>query len=263
MNVAAQNATDTQQKLSATVSEITRGCKTKAEMATTINQWFARNIAYDDTLAANVLIESMASAFKCILEFYVYGGEVHMEQCLMELQKKSDSFNQEQIASGLNVFTERKGICSSMAHLLKLMYNEAGIECEIIVGMAKIDMSNTELNALGINTIFMSHAWNAARIDGKIMLIDPAWGIDEEEYFQVAPENLIFTHLPNRTDQQYMEKTISIEQFVKLPSTTTEDWELITLDEMLSIIDKNEMTEEEAIWEEVIKRVFNPYLYQY
>jgi hypothetical protein len=37
----------------------------------------------------------------------------------------------------------------------------------------------------------------------------------------------------------------------------------ITLDEMPLIIDKNEMTEEEAIGEERVKRVFQPNHYQY
>ena len=100
---------------------------------------------------------------------------------------------------------------------------EAGIEAVKVTGVAR----SGSKDAKG-KPAFESHAWNAVKLDGKWELIDSTFGsgsVDkkafvknfEPMFFGVPPEQMRFTHFPEDTKWQLLEKTITREDFDKQP----------------------------------------------
>lgn len=76
-----------------------------------------------------------------------------------------------------------------------------------------------------------THHWVAVKIDKRQMLIDPMWGAgyvtdegvfqpsdNREEWFDVDPYWMIFTHFPDKKDDQLIEKPIEQKRFKSLPT---------------------------------------------
>lgn len=225
------------QEITITVADITRGCHNDREKAEAIYRWITENISYDmdvydnvtnNVMETNPLYKDLMTDFEnwllrhgqnyedldeftMFLEFEKYVETIDLrtltknyKRMLRNYTKSSNSeFNRYHLSAGLNVFAERKGICSSIAHLYKLMCEAANIQCEIVLGFV-FD-----------GGVISGHAWNAVLADGKMILTDPTGGLYESNYFfDVNPQLLIATHFPVNPEYQNLKRTVSAKEFV-------------------------------------------------
>ncbi|MDO4956871.1 MAG: transglutaminase domain-containing protein [Bacteroidales bacterium] len=112
----------------------------------------------------------------------------------------------------------RKGVCQAYSELYYCLAKEVGLQCYIIVGLAKTG-----------NNDFGSHAWVTVKLDGKYTLLDPTWGAgsvdgkvftrkkDHSMWFDVDPSWMFFSHFPDDTKWQLMQTAYNSAQFKKLP----------------------------------------------
>ncbi|MBJ2174199.1 hypothetical protein JBL43_08120 [Aureibaculum sp. A20] len=117
----------------------------------------------------------------------------------------------------------KKAICEGYAQTFKEVSEYLGIECKLIGGYAKGDVSD-------INTIpeAENHAWNAVRIDEKWYLIDATWGAGytygnkwfsqfDDFYFFSDPDQFALTHYPSETEWLLTESKLTLKQFYSKP----------------------------------------------
>ena len=119
-------------------------------------------------------------------------------------------------------FQSKTTVCAGYANLftrmLKAMnYNEENIKN--ITGYAKgggYDV-NTEQEKLKAD-----HEWNAVKINGKWCLIDATWDAGETNYtyFCTDPKCFVRDHLPEKTENQFLDKTIDLPTFHNLAWTS-------------------------------------------
>jgi hypothetical protein len=121
------------------------------------------------------------------------------------------------------VLKTRLCVCEGYSRMFLKLCEEAGIEAVKVTGVAR----SGSKDAKG-KPAFESHAWNAVKLDGKWELIDSTFGsgsVDkkafvknfEPMFFGVPPEQMRFTHFPEDTKWQLLEKTITREDFDKQP----------------------------------------------
>lgn len=126
-----------------------------------------------------------------------------------------------------SVLMRRMAVCEGYSTLFMELALIMNLEVVKIGGYAKG-------YGLGINKKFTetNHAWNAVKIEGKWQLIDVTWGsgygytknnkletvIEFDPYwFCVTPIESIFSHLPEDSEWQLIQNTISLAQFENLP----------------------------------------------
>ena len=116
-------------------------------------------------------------------------------------------------------FKTKKGVCEDYSHLYKKMCKAINLECEVIEGTAKMASQRTK---------DMNHAWNVVKIGGKWQLLDATWGAGYAEdetfkqyysdgFFVVEPRFFILNHLPYDAKWQFLDKTLSKDEFKKQP----------------------------------------------
>ncbi len=117
----------------------------------------------------------------------------------------------DRIASTLKT---RKGICENYAALLNEILNKVGVKSFVVAGYTK---QNEAIDQL-------SHAWNAAYLDGAWYIFDPTWGSGyvsgnrftkeiNNKFFKVRPEISIKTHMPFDYLWQFLEYPITNQEF--------------------------------------------------
>lgn len=110
----------------------------------------------------------------------------------------------------------RQGVCQHYAELFHAMGNSVGLKSYVIAGYARNKQG--KIGDLG-------HAWNAIRIDSKYYLIDvtlaAGYLLDgkyvhqfRDEYFLIAPENFIQTHMPFDPMWQFLSNPINNREFI-------------------------------------------------
>jgi len=118
----------------------------------------------------------------------------------------------------MDVLRTGKSVCSGYAHLFQEFCDLIGLQCFLVSGTAKglsFDTNKTESN----------HAWNLVKIDAVSYLMDSTWGaghLRENEfifefnpfYFMVNPEHLIYTHFPEKSENQLLAKSRTMEKFI-------------------------------------------------
>lgn len=121
-------------------------------------------------------------------------------------EKKEDKINRS--------LKTRKGICENYAALFNDICNKAGIKSFVVEGY-------TKQNGF---TDYIPHAWCAARIDTTWFLFDPTWGSGyvtngkfvkkiNNSYFQVAPAELIKSHMPFDYLWQFLYYPVTSQEF--------------------------------------------------
>ncbi len=118
------------------------------------------------------------------------------------------------------VFKTRTSVCAGYANLFEALGRAAGLEVLYIVGDAR-----TQDNDISGE----SHAWNAARIDGKWFLLDATWDSGflrgshfeksySTEYFLAPPRVFNLNHLPDEPKWQLLEKPLTRGEFLRQPA---------------------------------------------
>jgi len=117
------------------------------------------------------------------------------------------------------VFDARKAVCAGYANLLKAMAQITGDEVVVVVGDAR-----TEVDEVGGG----GHAWNAARIAGKWLLIDVTWDAGHVSgraftkrygtlYLFTPPEVFGIDHLPEQASWQLRATPLTRGEFMRQP----------------------------------------------
>lgn len=130
----------------------------------------------------------------------------------------------------VNSLKTRKAVCRGYAELFTAILKEMGIKSEVVIGYAK-GYSYHELRKFGKDP---DHAWAAAMVDNKWHLFDPTWsgkGIDkdslgniiagnrnfEEFWFDAKPEEFIYSHFPQNSKFQLLDKPINMKEYAEMP----------------------------------------------
>lgn len=207
---ASTVATPTQEKIKAVVAEITRNCHNDYEKAKAIYEWFLKNVKYDYELMKRIE-NDINSAY----------GEYKNppKRVREEAERYVKQLNKNFLNLGEVAFEKQMGICSNLAHLYKLMCEEAGLKCKIVIGVA-----------IGENG-FSGHAWNIVEIYGNRHIVDVTMGITSEHHeidelsklflqllgltgFDMIPENMIrYGYLPFHPEDQCLDKPFTKRQF--------------------------------------------------
>jgi len=118
------------------------------------------------------------------------------------------------------VFDTGRGVCAGYANLVKALGKVTGDEIVVVVG---------DTRERGGDIAGDGHAWNAARIDGRWLLMDATWNAGhisdgttfEREYttdFLFAPPEIMgATHFPDDSKWQLRETPITRGEFVRQP----------------------------------------------
>lgn len=119
------------------------------------------------------------------------------------------------------VLKSRLAVCEGYANLFQHLARRAGLEEQRVTGSAK-DFGFQSDKTLA------SHAWNAVKVDGQWQLVDSTWGAGSlndktfkkefnDFYLFVAPERLIFTHLPSDDRWQLLDPVVTRGEFEMWP----------------------------------------------
>ena len=210
-NLSAQTMPDsTRLKIKTVVRNITRNCHTEYEKAEAIYKWFLENMRYDYELMKRIEndITSACGEYKNPPKRVRDEAERYIKQ-----------LNKDFLTLGGVAFEKRMGICSNLAHLYKLMCEEAGLKCKIVIGIA-----------IGKDG-FSGHAWNIVEFYGEKHPVDVTMGIISEHHeidelsklflqllgltgFDMIPENMIrYGYLPFHPEDQCLDKPFTKRQF--------------------------------------------------
>lgn len=108
----------------------------------------------------------------------------------------------------VSVLKTRKGVCENFASLLAVIATKCGIPAYSVNGYTKM---NGFVNWQG-------HSWCAVYIDKQWLLCDPTWDYGRSNatnYFLIAPEDFINTHMPFDPLWQLLEYPVSNRGFVR------------------------------------------------
>ncbi len=153
-----------------------------------------------------------------------------------------DETKEDRIAKTLNT---RKGICENYATLLTEILTKVGIKSFVVAGFTK---QNTTIDLL-------SHAWNAALIDGSWYLFDPTWGSGyvnggkftkniNNKFYKVRPENSIKSHMPYDYMWQFLDYPITSQEFYDGKTQQNKNKEIFNYKEFLSEYEKQTEVEQ-------------------
>lgn len=123
------------------------------------------------------------------------------------------------------VVRKNKAVCQGFSNLLKEMCESVNIKCDVIVGYTKTDPK--DINRKLTKT---DHAWNIVYLYGKKYLVDVTWATSkfnvvtrkfekafDEHYFLTPPEKFVLDHLPEKKEDQLLEKPVSKKRFTSTP----------------------------------------------
>lgn len=130
-------------------------------------------------------------------------NEFRLEKCLhdsvvksvaydYDSLKKRDSYNAHSI---VGAFLDKRAVCEGIAKAFKLLCNEFGIKCIVVLGQA---------NKNGVYGKDDYHAWNLVKIGSESYYVDVTWDnlYDEEfhhisyDYFNLTTKDILLDHKP-------------------------------------------------------------------
>lgn len=129
-----------------------------------------------------------------------------------------------------DVLVNRITVCEGYARLMDSLSYHSGVRVRYQTGIARgVGYSKHAMRQSG-------HAWNTAVIDGRSYLLDATWGAFNKgrksmltyeqfaflHYFLIAPEDMIYTHLPEKAEKQFLRTPITAIMFQELPDVSFE-----------------------------------------
>jgi hypothetical protein len=117
--------------------------------------------------------------------------------------KASDCFNAHSI---VGAFLDRKAVCEGIAKAFKLLCNEFGIKCIVVIGKADKN---------GVFSENKYHAWNLVKIGEESYHVDVTWDnmYDTDihhisyDYFNVTTKEILLDHQPIGVDLPFCDST--------------------------------------------------------
>lgn len=140
------------------------------------------------------------------------------------------------LQSSTSVFQGGKAVCGGYSTLYADVCALTGLQCRTVNGYAKghdFDLRQTSFQKT-------NHAWNILSLkNGHSYFIESTWGSGHVDnftnqynvklvphYFLCRPEHMIYRHLPDDPQWQLLKKPITFEQYLMLPRTYDEFFEL-------------------------------------
>lgn len=182
---------------------ITKNCKTDYEKVCAIYKWICDNISYDTS-------------------YEIYDAD----RC----------------------YRYKKGICSAYCNLFYYIAKAADVRTKIVKGFTKDYLGNIDDRG---------HVWIFAYIDKDYgILLDPTWGAgsvglcggdfikreDCWEWFNVDPKWMIFSHFPDDKSYQFLEDTLTLDEFRALPKAYFEWLKYVTPSYIYERASNNELS---------------------
>lgn len=126
------------------------------------------------------------------VEKYLHDSVVKSVAYDYDSLKKNDCFNAHSI---VGAFLENKAVCEGIAKAFKLLCNEFGMKCIVVLGKANHDGDFTGNDY---------HAWNLVKIGNESYHVDVTWdnmydkGLQHisYDYFNVTTEQIMLDHQP-------------------------------------------------------------------
>ena len=164
-------------------SQIEKDFSTDKEKARAAFFWLAKNIRYN--------LKDLASLKKRSHNFKYSSEE--------EKKQKQQAYKNKLVAEA---FLNKTGVCEEYAQSFKKICDLLGLESAVIKGYVR----NTP-DEIGKYESESSHAWNAVKIAGKWIILDPTWAAGYEfnrkwvrnfnnYYYNLSKEKMFKTHLP-------------------------------------------------------------------
>jgi len=144
------------------------------------------------------------------------------------------SYNDEEYNTGVyktynteDVLLKRTSVCEGYSNLYLALATEMNLEAIKISGYSK-GYGYTEGEKFGKT----DHAWNAVKINGAWKIVDATWGTGYTEtvngkassvkefsndWFNVEPAAAVFTHFPESASNLFLEQTITLADYQKMP----------------------------------------------
>ena len=165
-----------------------------------------------------------------------------------------------------DLFIRRKAICEGYAQAFTMVCQRMHIRSYVVSGLTK----------RGKTVAAVSHAWNAAWIDGQWFLFDPTWGagyLDQQEFvadpndtfFMVTAGEFIPTHAPFDPLWQFLERPDSHRDFMAGKTQTDLSTTFFNFTDSLKVYDRQSITEQKAAQIQRIERsgVYNDLTFSY
>lgn len=150
----------------------------------------------------NIDIKNLVNRIRVKADMFK-NNEFRLEKCLhdsvvksvaydYDALKKKDAFNAHSI---VGAFLDRRAVCEGIAKAFKLLCNEFGIKCIVVLGKANKD---------GIFSGDDYHAWNLVKIGDESYHVDVTWDnlYDEDfhhisyDYFNLTTKDIMMDHQP-------------------------------------------------------------------
>ena len=122
-----------------------------------------------------------------------------------------------------NVLKTGYAVCEGYSNLLKKFLDTLGFQNSKVSGYAR----GVGTSLMAENNTDSNHAWNMVKIENAYYFIDSTWDSGymngknsvqkyTTDWLFIKPEHFIFTHLPERQQQQLLKEPVSNTEFLKL-----------------------------------------------
>lgn len=123
-----------------------------------------------------------------------------------------------EIHNATDCYTFRRGVCQGYCDLFCQLANSVALESVVVSGITKNEKGNID----------KSHSWVLCNVGERWIMVDPTWGagsvidgqfvrkVNDRSWFDVPPQQMILTHLPEEAKYQLLSEPISEEHFFSL-----------------------------------------------
>lgn len=135
----------------------------------------------------------------------------------------------QKVVTAEEVWEQKVGSSEGYANLYVKLVEESGLSARVIKGVSAENILKITKKSTTKKTA--EHYWVAVRVDKKELLVDPMWGAgfvtddgvyqandNREEWFAVDPYWMIFTHYPDKKEDQMLSQPIELRRFKSLPT---------------------------------------------
>jgi hypothetical protein len=147
--------------------------------------------------------------------------------------ESENSTTQLHIRTAYGALVNGKAVCEGFARAFKLLMDNVGIDCQIVLGYYKNGES------------YEPHSWNKVNYNGKWYLVDPTFSANDGATKKTAEERAVYELLGSNDTQNYIENNYvsSSDITFSSPTLATYGW---GIDEITTTVETKKTTKEEA-----------------